>query len=430
MKKLFTIIFCVATFQSLTSLAQPAYTDTSLYEENFRPNYMQSYRPAAVNTPVITQLKQISYQNSPYRTRLDAIQGDVQLDYNEFVQAYISNYTSAGRRDEMGRIIGLSKYYFPIYEKAFKDAGIPDEIKYLSIVESALNPNAVSRVGATGPWQFMYSTAKIYGLDMNNYVDERRDPIQASYAAAAYLRDAYQEFGDWLLAIASYNCGKNSVERAMQQADAVDFWSIRQYLPAETRGYVPAFIATMYVMKYHNEHGIVPQACNITMNTDTVMVNKFISLSNIAKALSIDVNQLSLLNPSYTKRVINGTTKAPRRIVIPQIGKEQYPQLYAALNGEVVAPIQKIYTPQPEEDIAITAKGGTSHIVKRGETYSTIAGKYGIDEEDLRIWNNVKGKKPLPGQKLKVSAPNLAAGATKTGKELAAIGSAQGAGGN
>lgn len=429
MKRLFTIIFCIAAFQSFTTLAQPMYSDTSLYEENFRPNYLQSYKPAPA--PVITELKKKSYENSTLGNRLGAIERDVPLDYNEYVQAYINTYTTPGRREDMGRIMGLSKYYFPIYEKAFKDAGIPDEIKYLSIVESALNPNAVSRVGATGPWQFMFSTAKIYGLNMNNYVDERRDPIQASYAAAAYLRDAYQEFGDWLLAIASYNCGKNSVERAMQQADGTDFWSIRQYLPAETRGYVPAFIATMYVMNYYNEHGIMPQPCSITLNTDTVLVNKFISLNTLAKSLNIDANELSLLNPAYTKRIINGTTKAPRRIVIPQLGKEQYPQLYAALNCEAITPVQRVYASQPDEPAVIAPKVANSHTVKKGETYSTIADKYGIDEEDLRIWNNVKGRKPLPGQKLKVAAPNLANGNTaKPGKELATLGTASAAGGN
>ncbi|MDT3404496.1 lytic transglycosylase domain-containing protein [Mucilaginibacter terrae] len=428
MKRLFTIIFCIAAFQSVTTLAQPVYSDTSMYEENFRPNYL-GYKPAVA--PIITELKKKSYDNSTLGTRLSAIERDVQLDYNEFVQAYINTYTAPGRREDMGRIMGLSKYYFPIYEKAFKDAGIPEEIKYLSIVESALNPNAVSRVGATGPWQFMFSTAKIYGLNMDNYVDERRDPIQASYAAAAYLRDAYQEFGDWLLAIASYNCGKNSVERAMQQADATDFWSIRQYLPAETRGYVPAFIATTYIMKYYNEHGIIPQACSITLNTDTVLVNKFISLNNVAKALNIDANELSLLNPAYTKRVINGTTKAPRRIVIPQIGKEQYPQLYAALNGEPVTPIKHVvYAAQPVEIPDAAAKAGNLHTVKKGETYSSIADKYGVDVEDLRIWNNAKGSKPAPGQKLKTSAPNLAAGAAKPGKELATLGTTPAAGGN
>lgn len=408
MKKLFTIVVCLIVLQSYKAMAQPSYVDTTLAEQNFGPNYLQSYK--RIPAPVAAQLQQNAYENSAFKIRLDSIQKDVPLDYNEFVQAYINTY--AGRRADMGRIIGLSKYYFPIYEKAFRDAGIPDEIKYLSIVESALDPNAVSRVGATGPWQFMFATGKIYGLNVNNYVDERRDPIQASYAAAAYLKDAYQEFGDWLLAIASYNCGKGNVERAMQQADAVDFWSIRQYLPAETRGYVPAFIATTYIMKYYNQHGIVPQSCNITLNTDTVLVNKFVSLNNVARVLNLDANELALLNPAYTKRIINGTTKAPRRIVIPQLGKEKYGLLYSALNGEAVtvSNAQPVYASLPDDQTAIAPKVKTTHTVKRGETMSSIADKYGVDLEDLRIWNNIRGNKAAPGVKLKVTAPGMASG--------------------
>ena len=419
MKKLFTIVICLIVSQSYKTLAQPVYQDTSLNEQNSGQNFLQSYKRNIVPAPVAAQLQQNAYENSIFKTRLDSIQKDVPLDYNEFVQAYINNYSSVSRRGEMGRIMGLAKYYFPIYEKAFRDAGIPEEIKYLSIVESALNPNAVSRVGATGPWQFMYSTAKIYGLNMNNYVDERRDPIQASYAAAAYLKDAYQEFGDWLLAIASYNCGKSSVERAMQQADAVDFWSIRQYLPAETRGYVPAFIATMYIMKHYNQHGIAPQACNMNTNTDTVVVNKFVSINNIARVLNIDANELALLNPAYTKRIINGTTKAPRRMVIPQLGKDKYGLLYTALNGDAITErnVQPVYASLPDDAPVTAPKVKSYHTVKKGETLAGIADQYGIDLEDLRIWNNLRGNKAAPGQKLKVAAPGLS-----TDKTLARAG--------
>ena len=201
-----------------------------------------------------------TYRGNIYKIRLDSIQKDVQLDYNGYVQDYIDSYLLSGRAD-IGREIGLSKYYFPIYEKAFSEAGIPEEIKYLSIVESQLNPNAVSRVGAAGPWQFMSNTARLYGLSMDNYIDERRDPIKSSYAAAAYLKDAYQQFGDWLLAIASYNCGQSNVVEAIEKAGSTDYWSIRQYLPAETRGYVPAYIAITYIMNYYQKYNIIPQQC-------------------------------------------------------------------------------------------------------------------------------------------------------------------------
>ncbi len=282
--------------------------------------------------PVSTGL----YRNNIYKKRLDSIQQDVPLDFNEDVQGYIDGYLT--QREEISRELGLAKYYFPIYEKAFRDAGIPDEIKYLSIVESQLNPNAVSRVGATGPWQFMGTTAKMYGLNMDNYVDERRDPVLSSNAAAAYLKDAYQQFGDWLVAIASYNCGKSNVMDAIEKAGgATDYWSIRQYLPVETRGYVPAYIAITYVMHYHKKYNITAQECNLAMKTDTVSVDKFISLNSVSRVLGISLTQLSILNPSYTQAIINGSVSAPKMLVIPVAFREKYKMLYGNLNSELGA---------------------------------------------------------------------------------------------
>jgi membrane-bound lytic murein transglycosylase D len=278
-----------------------------------------------------------TYRNNIYKKRLDSIQKDVPLDYNEYVQDNIDTYLSAQRGD-ISREVGLAKYYFPIYEKAFRDAGIPDEIKYLSIVESQLNPTAVSRVGATGPWQFMGTTARLYGLKMDDYVDERRDPIQSSYAAAAYLKDAYQQFGDWLLAIASYNCGKSNVIEAIEKAGgATDYWSIRQYLPVETRGYVPAYIAITYVMNYYKKHNITPQECSFSTKTDTVSVDKFVSLNSVAHVLQIDLAQLSILNPAYVRMIINGSPEAPKRLVIPQSAKDRYSALYNSINCDLGA---------------------------------------------------------------------------------------------
>jgi membrane-bound lytic murein transglycosylase D len=250
-----------------------------------------------VPVPVVDEFLLTSYQNMVYKGRLDSIQKQIPLEYNEYVQSYIDIYTAQRRKASMAKIIGLAKYYFPIYEKAFREAGIPEEIKFLSVVESALDPNAVSRVGATGPWQFMFTTARLYGLKMDNYVDERKDPIQASYATARYLKDAYNDFGDWLLAIASYNCGKGNVMRAMQKSGGNDFWSIRNYLPAETRGYVPAFIAISYVMNYYKKHQIIPEECNFSTKNDTVLVNKFVSLNNLSKALEIEPAEMAILNP-------------------------------------------------------------------------------------------------------------------------------------
>jgi membrane-bound lytic murein transglycosylase D len=344
-----------------------------------------------IKTAVLAPVTVLPSYLAIYKNRLDSIQKDVQLDYNEYVQTYIDLYTR--HKDEMGHVLGLAQYYFPIYEKAFKEAGIPAEIEYLSIVESKLDPMAVSRVGAMGPWQFMPATAKLYGLAMDEYVDERRDPIQASYAAAAYLKDAYMEFGDWLLAIASYNCGKSNVERAIQKANALDFWSIRQYLPAETRNYVPAYIAANYVMNYAGKHDISPLEGSFNMNTDTVMVDRFVTLSSVASVLNTSMHEIQLLNPSYRKMVVNGSVTVPRRLVIPKTSAANYPALYDVLNGNTAAlPVTKISTlidVRPEY-----------HKVKKGESLTEIADQYGVDIQDLRDWNNLRGNKAATGTKL------------------------------
>jgi len=338
------------------------------------------------------------------KSRLDAIKKDVPLDYNEYVQNYIDIYSQ--NREEMGHVIGLSKYYFPIYEKIFRDAGIPPEIEYLSIVESKLDPNAISRVGATGPWQFMGTTAKMYGLNMDGYIDERRDPVRASYAAAAYLKDAYEEFGDWLLAIASYNCGKSNIENAMAKAGgATDFWTIRQYLPVETRNYVPAYIAVAYVMNYYSKHNITAQPCSFSLNIDTVVVDRQISLNNISNVLGVDSKLLALLNPAYRQQVINASVRSPRRLIIPQADPRTYAALYDVLNaGNTVSgvPLQKTYVPLHTSYNAPDDKP-SYHKVKRGETLAAIADNYGVDVNDLKTWNHLHRNKAVVGQRLKIS---------------------------
>lgn len=395
MKKTLTLILCLASLQIINA-APAAAQNSKLLNDAQR----------TVDTtilPVVEKPALVNYQsNSLYKRRLDSIKKDIPLDYNEFVQSYIDIYMR--NRDEMGQVIGRSKYYFPIYEKAFHDAGIPDEIKYLSIVESKLDPYAISRVGATGPWQFMFTTAKLYGLNMDDYVDDRRDPIQATYAAAAYLKDAYQEFGDWLMAIASYNCGKSNVERAIEKSGgATDFWSIRQYLPKETRNYVPAFIAVAYVMNYYDKHDIVPQACSIAMKTDTVLVNKYLPLTSVSQSLKIDLGALTILNPSYKRQIVNGTADKPRRMIIPQIDKTQYAALYDVLNSApatAAAPQPVTYAayrePKTERPMP------SYHKVKRGETLSDIADIYGIEVQDIKVWNHLHSNKAVIGQTLKV----------------------------
>ena len=404
MKRLFTLTICFSLIHIIHANALPSVRQTSRF------NVLHSEINADTTiVPVINHPLPIGAQGGIYKRRLDSVRKDIQLDYNEYVQSYIDLYMH--NRDEMGQVAGLAKYYFPIYEKAFRDAGIPEEIKFLSIVESKLDPNAVSRVGATGPWQFMSTTGKTYGLNMDSYVDERRDPIQASYAAAAYLKDAYQEFGDWLLAIASYNCGKSNVERAVEKAGpGSDFWAIRQYLPAETRGYVPAFIAMNYVMNYYKKHNIVAQACNFSLKTDTVMVKKFVSLSNVALALNVGINELAILNPAYKRLIINGTPAAPRRLILPQTSKENFAALYNVLNGttDAVAPMVITRPVYAATNVSTENKPErrmpTHHKVKKGETLASIADRYGVEIHDLKLWNNLESNRAPVGQTIKVAA--------------------------
>lgn len=404
MKKLSTFIICLF----IIHVAKADHLKTTSLKNKADSSALSTSHRDTTILPVVNIGS--SYQSTTFKHRLDSIRKEVPLDYNEYVQSYIDIYTS--RKDEMSRVLGLSKYYFPIYEKAFRDAGIPPEIKYLSIVESALDPYAVSRVGATGPWQFMFATAKLYGLTMDNYVDERRDPIQASYAAAAYIKDAYLDFGDWLVAIASYNCGKGAITRAIEKAGASDFWSIRQYLPVETRNYVPAYIAIAYVMNNYNKHGIFPRACEMPVKTDTVLVNKYVSLANISKVLNVDTKQMSMLNPQYKMQIVNGTDAAPKRLIIPQIDKASFVLLYDALNDPNITsdqfqPVRAAIneTPAKKKLKESTPEMPVSHRVRRGETLASIADKFGMEVSELKAWNHLSKNKVATGTELRLTAP-------------------------
>lgn len=359
--------------------------------------------------PVVDETPTFHNHNYVYKARLDSIQKMVPLSYNEFVQNYIDIY--AGRKDMMGKMLGLSNYYFPIFEKALKSYNIPEEIKYLPIIESSMNPHAVSRVGATGLWQFMFATAKDYGLNMDNFVDERKDPIQASYAAAAYFRDAYEALGDWLLAIAAYNCGMGNVNRAIAKADSRDFWEIRRFLPMETRNYVPAFIAAVYVMNYSGNHQIKAQKSPFFKNTDTIQVNRFVSLPSLAEALGTDVDELWSLNPSYKKKIVNGTETSPKRVILPRVSLTSFAKVYQLLNEEDLEVDRQIVLAsndgrakrKPGATKVAASKGSVIyHKVSAGQNLSIIADKYNVEVQDLKVWNNLKGSSIVPGQRLKI----------------------------
>ena len=257
-----------------------------------------------------------SYPREVFVERLSRIPSVMELAYNDVVQKFIDRY-SGRLRYSVSYMLGAANFYLPIFEEALETYQLPLELKYLPIIESALNPKAVSRAGATGLWQFMIGTGKQYGLEVNSLVDERRDPVKSSYAAARYLKALYKIFGDWNLVIAAYNCGPENINKAIHRANAKtpdnpnkDYWYIYPYLPAETRGYVPAFIAANYIMTYYCDHNICPMTTRLPAQTDTVVVHRNVHLEQIAAVLSLDLDMLRSLNPEYRHDVVPGLTKA------------------------------------------------------------------------------------------------------------------------
>jgi len=360
------------------------------------------FTPNSIDDPIL------SYQNLVYKNRLESIQKDVSLSYNEHVQRYIDIYT--GRKEQIGKMLGLSEYYFPIFERALKEAGIPEELKFLTVVESALNPQAVSRSGAVGPWQFMYATAKGYGLIMDNYTDERKDPVKASYTTARYLVDAHARIGDWLLAIAAFNCGTGAVTRAIAKSGGVaDFWKVRPFLPVETQNYVPAFIATVYSMKFFKDHEISVKPAGFSTLTDVIPVNKRISISSIAAASGLDVNELLLLNPSFKREIINGSESMPMPFVLPEVKNTTYSSLYDLFNGtaEQIKPaplltaVKKSVPSKSEQPKK--ASPFLYYTVKPGDTLSEIAEKKGSSVSKIKALNGLKTSSINVGMRLKIN---------------------------
>lgn len=333
--------------------------------------------------------------------RLSILNTSVPLQYNEQVQNYIDRYSTDVYRNYLSKMMGLGEYYFPIFERVFEEEGLPKEIKYLSIVESALDPHAVSRVGATGPWQFMHATAKFHGLEMNRHMDERKDPVASSRAAARYLNELHERFGDWLLAIASYNCGPGNLLKAIKRSglDHPDYWAIQPFLPKETRNYVPAFIAMLYMLEYHNDFGIFPAETELALKTEIINVQQTIPFSAIAEAVQVDESIVAMLNPAYHGGVVRGSVDQPRRLVLPEVSMELFPTLYAVLHEPHLLPVGKKQM-LASADVA-SDKAPTTYTVRRGDTLSGIAKKYkGASVTTIKTANNLKSNRIQPGMKL------------------------------
>ena len=350
-----------------------------------------------------------------YIRRLAAIPSVIELPYNQVVRKHIERYVYRSRT-LVEQMLGMSLYYMPIFEQALEKEGLPLELKYLPIVESDLDPNATSRVGAAGLWQFMIGTGKGLGLEVNSLVDERRDPYRSSEMAAKYLKNLYQIYNDWSLAIAAYNCGPGNVNKALHRnGDKGDFWDIYEYLPRETRGYVPAFIAANYAMTYYKQHNISPTLARKPLITDTVSVNRRIHFSQISQVLNIPIDEIRTLNPQFRADVIPGDNH-PYMLVLPS------QQVYSFIMSEdsidnyredlyahrtIVEPGGE--TPTTEEYLSGRTSTGEvrtmNHKVGRGETLSTIASKYGMTTDELMTLNNMSSERVRRGDNLKVKAP-------------------------
>jgi membrane-bound lytic murein transglycosylase D len=353
--------------------------------------------------------KQLSTLDPYYRNTLENLQKTVPLTYNEPVQKLINSYAS--QKGRFSKILGLSKYYFPIYERIFKEKGVPDELKYLSVVESSLNPHATSWVGAAGPWQFIAPVGKLYGLTIDETIDERRDPVLASEAAAKYLLNSYNMYHDWLLAIASYNCGHNNIRWARENAGGgeLDYWAIRKYLPVETQNYVPAFIATVYIMNNARKHGIHASGAGFNTFTNTIPVTRKVSLLSISRATNISMEDLTLLNPAYKQLVLNGSEKSPKKLVIPEVK----PYIYTALCDEMkkTEPVEgelRLSYIIPPNEVQTRVSGyvpkntSIKYTVQPGDTLSSIAEMFNGTEEEIKVINKLKHSSVKEGMVLRI----------------------------
>lgn len=336
--------------------------------------------------------------DSVYISRLQKLNPYISVPYNRIIRNHIVYYTQK-MPEKMERILGLSAYYIPIFEEIFDQYDMPLELTAMAVIESALNPKAVSRARAKGMWQFMYSTAKRYGLTINSYVDERFDPIASAHAAARYLRDSYLIFGDWTLAIASYNCGAGNVNKAIRRSGgSKDFWEIYPYLPRETRGYVPSFFAALYAMRYYKEHNLTPEHIPMPPHTDTIKVNKMLHFEQIAHYTGASIEELRTHNPQYLHDIIPGTEKE----YILQL-PYQFTGAFIDHEDEIYAYNDSVYfSPAALKKIQQSAEPSKIiHRVKRGETLSHIALRYGVSVKNIQRWNGI-GTRIREGQRLAI----------------------------
>ncbi|MBR2191690.1 MAG: transglycosylase SLT domain-containing protein [Bacteroidaceae bacterium] len=377
-------------------------------------------------------VRELSASDQVIVDRLSRIPTTIEMPLNNITRAFIDKYSN-NMRSSVAVMLGSSNFYMPIFEEALERYGLPLELKYLPVIESALRPSATSRAGAAGLWQFMVTTGKRFGLEVNTLVDERRDPIKSSEAAAHYLSDLYNQFGDWGLAIAAYNCGENNVQKALLRAggEDKDYWQVYNYLPRETRGYVPAFIAANYIMTYYCEHGITPLQASLPAASDTIVLMKELTFNQIASASGVTVDELRSLNPQYRRDIV----PINYAVRMPMSGIESFVQnedsIYAGNMVFNESPTRRLVTEDIEDastQVEVqrssysssysrkskssssrrsgkskkSKRGNESVTVKKGDTLSSIARRSGLTVNQLKKKNGISGSTIKPGQKIKV----------------------------
>jgi membrane-bound lytic murein transglycosylase D len=329
------------------------------------------------------------------------------IDYNPALENVIKSYLK-NRKGSFERLMAISEYYFPMFEEHLSKYNVPLEIKYLAIVESALNPKAKSRVGASGLWQFMYPTGKQFNLEVTSYVDERFDPLQATEAACQYLSSLYEIFGDWSMVLASYNAGPGNVSKAIRRSGgSQNYWNIRRNLPRETANYVPAFLATMYIYEYKKEHGLQPKKAPVTyFETDTVRVKKQLNFQQISDLLDVSVEQIKFLNPIYKLDIIPFNEEKPRFLRLPKnkiglfVSNEE--SIYAYVDYLDAKQEQPVYETPSRSSSNSSNSSVQYHKIRRGESLGKIADKYGVSMSSLRSWNHIRGNNIQAGKTLKI----------------------------
>ncbi|MGI5975470.1 MAG: transglycosylase SLT domain-containing protein [Paludibacter sp.] len=418
-KKIFIILAllfptCPALAETDTEIPLPA-TDVKISEESvdsiavdsipipdevtYALDHMLSswYQDKAKKSQCDTAALDVQVPDSVVKLRLSLMPCVIEMPYNRHVRSFIDLYV-VKRRSQVSYFRRLGDYYFRLFEQALDKHDLPFELKYLPVIESALNATAVSRAGAAGLWQFMVSTGRMYGLEINSLIDERMDPYKSTHAAVKYLKDLYEIYGDWHLVIAAYNCGPGNVNKAIRRSGGKqDYWAIYPFLPAETRGYVPIFIAANYALYYAEAHNICKADVEFPNPIDTVIINQRIHFEQIASVLNVPKEQIKMLNPQYRREIIPGDLK-PYAVALPV----SLTGMFIDKFDEIVAYKADSLINNRRVEVNTALAPVIYHTVRSGQTLSGIAARYGVSVTRLRQWNNIRGSLIRPGQRIKI----------------------------